>query len=220
MADIILYNYFRSSTSYRARIALHYKNIPFKYEAVHLLNNGGEQHSPEYLKINPQAEVPSLVHDGKVIAQSMAIIEYLDEVFPQNPLFPKSAVERAQVRQVCENINAFMHPVCNLKITQYLEKKHGYNEQARSEWIQHWSAIGFKAQEEILKKTSGNYCFGNTLTAADLFLIPQMFSARRFNVDLTPYPTLRKIEENCLKLEAFKKAHPLNQVDTPEDLKK
>ena len=219
MSQITLYNYFRSSPSYRVRIALYYKGLQFEYKAVHLLNNGGEHHSAEYKKINPQEEVPSLIHDGNVIAQSVAIIEYLDEVFPQKHLLPKPAVLRAQVRQFCENINSFMHPVCNLKIQQYLEAKHGYGPSQKEEWIQHWSQQGFEALEKILQKTSGKFCFGDEVTSADIFLIPQVFSAKIFKVDMSPYPLINKIEKNCLELEAFKMAHPMNQPDTPAEMK-
>lgn len=218
MSQITLYNYFRSSTSYRVRIALYHKELHFEYKAIHLLNNGGEHHSSEYKNINPQQEVPTLVHDGSVIAQSVAIIEYLEEVFPQKPLLPKNAILRAQIRQFCENINSFMHPVCNLKIQQYLATKHGYGPAEKEQWIQYWSKIGFDALEETLQKTSGKFCFGDTLTSADLFLIPQVFSAKRFKVDMAKYPLILKIEKNCLELESFKKAHPMNQPDTPTEI--
>ncbi|MEK6774073.1 MAG: maleylacetoacetate isomerase [Bdellovibrionota bacterium] len=215
MSELVLYNYFRSSTSYRVRIALHFKNLDFKYEPVHLINNGGEQHKTEYTNLNPMAEVPTLVHDGMTLAQSMAIIEYLDEVFPRPSLFPADSQKRARIRQFCENINSFMHPVCNLKILQYLETKHAYTQAQKEEWISIWSKKGFEACENILKKTHGQFCFGDEVSAADLFLIPQIFSAQRFKVDLSPYPLLLKINAHCLSLDFFKKAHPFCQPDTP-----
>lgn len=214
-----LYNYFRSSTSYRVRIALYHKGLPFEYKAVHLLNNGGEQHSPEYRKLNPQGEIPTLVHEGRPIAQSLAIIEYLEEVFPQKPLFPQDPFTRAKVRQFCENINAFIHPLSNLKVLQYLEKNHGYDQKQKEVWIQHWAGLGFAATEKLLQESAGDFCFGDKVTAADLFLIPQVFSVKRFHVDMQAYPLIRKIESNCLKLEAFQKAGPGNQPDTPTDFK-
>lgn len=217
MSELILYNYFRSSTSYRVRIALNYKNLKFEYRAVHLLNDGGEQHKENYKNLNPMAEVPSLVHNGVTISQSMAIVEYLDEVYPKPQLFPKDPYKRAQVRQFCENINSFMHPVCNLKILQYLEKKHGYSQTDKEEWIAHWSKHGFEATENILRKNASKFCFGNEITAADLFLIPQVFSAVRFKVDLEKYPLVKKINEHCLSLDFFKKSHPYQQPDTPEN---
>lgn len=219
MSQFVLYNYFRSSPSYRVRIALHHKNIPFTYQAVHLLNNGGEQHSEAYKKINPQEEVPTLVHDGKVLSQSLPIVEYLEELFPQPALFPKTPYERARVRQFCENINSFMHPLGNLKVTQYLEKKHAYTTAQKEEWIQHWMGMGFAALEKFLEQTAGTYCFGDQVTAADIFLVPQIASAKRFNVKMDAYPLINRIEANCLKVESFQKAHPFKQVDTPPELR-
>lgn len=219
MSQIVLYNYFRSSPSYRVRIALHLKNLPFQYEAVHLLNNGGEQHSASYKKLNPQEEVPTLVYDGKVLSQSLPIIEFLNELHPSPPLFPEDPYARAKVRQFCENINSFMHPLGNLKVTQYLEKKHAYDLPAKEEWIQHWMSMGFEALEEMLKKSAGRFCFGDKITTADIFLVPQLASAKRFGVNMDAFPLVRKIEESCLKEEAFIKAHPSRQVDTPEELR-
>lgn len=217
MASLTLYNYFRSSTSYRVRLALHYKNLSFEYKPVHLLNNGGEQHQAEYKALNPMGEVPTLIHDKKALGQSMAIIEYLDEVFPQNPLYPKDAFKKAQVRQFCENINSFMHPLSNLKVLQYLEKNHQYDQAQKENWISIWLTKGFAALESVLEKESGTYCFGNQITAADMFLVPQVFSAKRFNVSLEAFPLCQKINNECEKLEAFKKAHPLRQPDTPPE---
>jgi len=215
MDSLVLYNYYRSSTSYRVRIALHLKNLPFEYKAVHLLNNGGEQFSESYLKINPQAEVPTLIHNQKMIGQSMAIIEYLDEVFPQSPLFPNDSYKKAQVRQFCENINSFIHPVCNLKVLKKLELDCGYTQVQKEAWIQHWSGIGFNTLETIAKQTSGKYCFADQITAADLFLVPMMFSAKRFHVNLDKFVTLNEIASRLQSLEAFQKAHPSVQPDTP-----
>jgi maleylacetoacetate isomerase len=215
MAKLVLYNYFRSSTSYRARIALYHKNIPFEYKAVHLINNGGEQNSKDYKDKNPMSEVPTLSVDGNTIAQSMAIIEYLEEVYPQNPLLPEDPLTRAQVRQFCEHINSFMHPLGNLKVLQYLEKNVGYDTAKKEEWIRHWTTRGYEALEKILQSTAGRFCFGNQVTAADVFLVPQMFSSQRFHVALDPFPLCQKVNEECLKLLSFQKAHPFNQPDTP-----
>jgi maleylacetoacetate isomerase/maleylpyruvate isomerase len=218
-SDFVLYNYFRSSTSYRVRIALNLKNIIFQYKPIHLLNNGGEQHSAEYRAINPMGGVPSLVHNGKVLSQSRAILEYLDEVLPSPALLPSGAYEKAKVRQICDNINCEMHPLMNLRVTQYLEKNFAMTEQQKNQWMQNWSSQGFLAIEKILFQTAGKYSYGDQITLADIFLIPQIFSALRFNIDLGPYPIIRKINEECLKLAAFQKAHPYRQVDTPEELK-
>ncbi|MBV2169158.1 MAG: maleylacetoacetate isomerase [Bdellovibrio sp.] len=218
MSSLTLYNYFRSSTSYRARLALHIKGLEFDYKPISLLK--GEQHSPEYRKINPLGGVPTLVHNGKVIPESFAIMEYLDEVFPKPALFPQDAYLRARVRQVCEVINSFMHPLGNLKTLQYLEKHHGYTQEQKEAWVQHWAAQGLETLETTLKEFSGTYSFGDQITMADLFLIPQLLTCTRFNVDISKYPTLIKINENCLKLEAFQKAHPFKQIDTPDEFRK
>lgn len=217
MAKLILFNYFRSSTSYRVRIALHLKGLDFEYRPIHLLK--AEHRSPEYLRINPQGEVPALQDGDLVISQSLPILEYLDEKYPELPLYPKDLGRRALVRQFCENINAYMHPVCNLKILQYLETEHGYDLSMKEKWIAHWQGPGFQALEKLAEQHAGKYCFGDQITAADLCLIPMMFSARRFHVDLTPYPTLVRIDEACKSVEAFIKSHPLRQPDTPEELR-
>lgn len=218
MQPLKLYNYYRSSTSYRARIALHLKKLDFEYKPIHLLNNGGEQHSAEYRALNPVGGVPTLVHEDKVISQSFAIIEYLDDAFPQTyRLLPQDPYLKAKVRQVCENINADIHPLQNLKLMQYLEKKHGYTQEQKDEWCQKWIHEGLSATEKILAATTRTYAFADQITAADLFIVPQIFSSLRFKVDISKYPTLSKINDNCLKLEAFQKAHPGKQIDTPPE---
>ena len=218
MASMVLYNYFRSSTSYRVRLALHYKGLQFEYKPINLLK--GEQLSADYKKINPLGGVPTLVHDGKIIPESFAIMEYLDEVFPQKPLFPKDAYTKARIRQVCEVINSFMHPMANLRTLKYMEAKHGYDQNQKDGWAQHWVSQGLEVLETTLKEFSGTYSFGNEITMADLFLIPQLLTSQRYKVDISKYPTLVKINENCLKLESFQKAHPFVQIDTPEEFKK
>lgn len=219
MARLILYNYFRSSTSYRVRIALNFKNLDFEYTPVHLLNNGGEQHHTEYKKKNPLGEVPTLQYEQEFIGQSLPIMEFLEEVFPEKALLPKDPVKKAKVRQFCENINSFIHPLSNLKVQQYLEKKHGLSAQGKTEWIQHWGKQGLTALEQTLKNEAGEFCFGNSLTMADFCLIPQAFSSDRFGIDLTEYPTIHRINQACLQLDIFKKAHPYRQIDTPAELK-
>jgi maleylacetoacetate isomerase/maleylpyruvate isomerase len=218
MSELKLYNYFRSSTSYRARIALELKNLNYSYIPVSLV--GGEQNQDTYRKLNPIGGVPTLDHGGKLISQSMAITEYLDEVFTQgSPLFPKDAYLKAKVRQVCEVINADTHPLQNLKVTQFLEKDLHLNADQKKAWLDRWIGDGVRALDKILSPVAGDYCFGSSPCAADAFLIPQIFSAQRFGVDLSAYGTLLKINENALKHPAFQKAHPYRQVDTPADLK-
>lgn len=226
--EVLLYNYFRSSPSYRVRIALHYKGIPFNYIPVHLLEDGGQHRKSDYAQLNPQKEVPTLVHNGKVLSQSLPIMEYIEEVFPGPSFLPKDPFLKARVRQFCENINSFMHPLNNLKVLQYLEKKHNYSAEDKEAWIQNWSYQGFDALEKMLESTSSQsqvgdkvtYCFGDTVTMADFCLIPQVFSAQRFNVDISKYPLIQRIHSTCLDLEFFQKAHPHNQIDTPQELRK
>lgn len=217
MSQIALYNYFRSSTSYRARIALHFKNIKFEYHVVNLLK--AENRGPEYLKINPMGGVPTLVHLNHVIPDSNAIIEYLEEVFPTHPLLPPDAYHRARIREVCQIVNSSIHPMGNLKVNKHLESKYGFNQQQKEEWFQHWASGGFEALEKILKNFHGKFCFGDTITMADVYVVPQIQTALRFNVDMTKFPLLMQIFEACQKEEAFIKAHPFRQVDTPEDLR-
>ncbi len=219
MNSFTLYNYFRSSTSYRVRIALELKSVNYTYIPVHLLNDGGAQNSADYRKLNPAGGVPTLVHDGKTIAQSFAIIEYLDTIFPHNPLFSGDKLTQAKIRQVCETINADIHPLTNLKVMKYLEEKFHLTAPQKQEWINKWVGEGLAALENILLPVSGNYCFGDQITAADLFLVPQLFSAKRFNVDFSQLKTLSRINDNCLALPSFINAHPHRQPDTPEDLR-
>lgn len=216
--EFSLYTYYRSSTSYRVRIALNIKGLKFNSIPVHLLEDGGHQHKPEYRVINPAGEVPSLIHNGNPISQSFAIIEYLDELFPEPPLFPKSPYERARVRQVCEHINCGIHPIANLKVQQYLTKEFSASEDKKNEWVKHWIRDGMDALEKLLSKTAGAFSFGDSLTAADIFVIPQVFSSKRFGVTLENYPTIERVNAHSMKLDAFNKAHPHVQPDTPSEL--
>lgn len=213
----ILYSYFRSSASYRVRIALHYKNIAFQYRPVHLLKNGGEQHSPEFKSLNPQAQVPCLIHNGKLISQSMAIIQYLEDICHAPSLFPHSAYEKALVIQICELINSGIQPLQNVAVTNELTKQYSFTGEQKTEWIKHWNKIGLFSIESLLKNTAGEYCLGDTVSAADCFLIPQIFSAKRFGVDISPYPTILRICEHASTLEAFQLAEPSRQPDYSAD---
>lgn len=208
-----LYNYFRSSASYRVRIALHLKSINFEYIPVHLVKGGGEQFSLNYKKINPISEVPCLVDGDFKITQSMAILEYLDRIHPAPELFPKDTRQYAQVVEVCEIINSGIQPLHNVSVLKLLESRYGIPEDTRREWVHHHMARGLQALEKVLSHRAGTFCFGGRLTAADVFLIPQLATCRRYQLDLGPYPTLCRIEESCLKLEPFKKAAPENQPD-------
>jgi maleylacetoacetate isomerase len=216
MNEFILYSYFRSSASHRVRIALNLKDIDFEYRAVHLLKDGGEQHSDEYRELNPSGQVPTLIHKGRAIGQSMAIVDYLDQIRPEPRLFPEDPFQRALVIQFCEIINSGMQPLQNLSVLQELEKRHGADQDQKNEWVTHWVKKGFETAENFLKTRAGQFCFGQDVTAADCFLIPQiMGGADRYNVSLDPYPTIARIRRNCDALEAFQKAAPSAQPDTP-----
>lgn len=217
--QLVLYSYFRSSTAYRTRIALHLKGVPFIQKTVHLLEGGGQQHSPDYRSINPAGEVPSLIHRGQTLSQSMAIIEYLDALYPTPPLLTGSPFDQAKIRQIAEHINCGIHPIANLKVQQYLTRELGATEDQKTKWVQYWIRLGMEALENIVSKTAGEYAYKDQLSLADLFIIPQIFSSQRFGVPLDSYPTLRRINEKCLEQQAFRLAHPHVQPDTPSELR-
>lgn len=213
--DLVLYGYFRSSAAFRTRIALNLKGITAKQRPVHLLRDGGEQHGNDYKVINPQELVPTLVHDGEPIGQSLAIIEYLDEVWPEPPLLPREPRARARVRQLAYIIACDIHPLNNLRMLLYLRDRFSIGEEARAEWQRHWISLGFSTLETLLAQSplTGTFCHGDTPTLADICLIPQMANARRVNLDLSPYPTLVRIESQALAHPAFEAALPKNQPD-------
>ncbi len=210
-----LYSYFRSSASYRVRIALNLKGLTYEYVAVHLTRNGGEQFGAEYRSMNPQALVPVLQDGSHALTQSLAIIEYLDEIHPQPPLLPRDPVERARVRALALNIACEIHPLNNLRVLQYLTGKLGLTEEVKNQWYHHWIALGFQALETQLANSqeTGKFCHGDTPTLADCCLIPQLTNARRFKGDVSAYPTLLRIERNCNELPAFQRAAPDRQPD-------
>lgn len=203
-----LYDYFRSSAAFRVRIALNLKNISFEKIPIHLINNGGEQHSENYRAINPQELVPALQVDDQIITQSLAIIEYLEEQYPTPALLPHDPLQKAHVRQIALSICTDIHPLNNLRVLQYLTHTLKITEEEKNTWYQHWIAKGFDALEAWLKKTAGTFCFGETISLADVCLIPQINNALRFHCDLTSYPTLLKIFNYCKELPAFKNAWP------------
>jgi maleylpyruvate isomerase len=207
---LTLYNYFRSSASFRVRIALNLKGLDYKEIPVHLINQGGEQHSAEYQKINPQSLVPAFVDNDKIITQSLAIIEYLEDIHPTPALLPKDPYLKSLVRAFSLAIAADIHPLNNLRVLKYLINDAGLNEDKKNQWYQHWMAKGLSALEKMLQHSSetGDFCFGNTPTMADVLLIPQMYNARRFSCDVNAYPTLLRIDAHCQTLPAFKKAWP------------
>lgn len=213
--EFVLYGYFRSSAAFRARIALNLKGIKPRLEFIHLLKDGGQQHRPDYKALNPQELIPLLVHDGHSIGQSLAIIEYLDELQPQPPLLPKDLAGRARVRQLAYAVACDIHPVNNLRVNNYLRDTFGASEETRIAWQKHWISLGFAALETMLanSKDTGKFCHGDTATIADICLIPQMANARRVNLDLAPFPTLVRIEAHALAQPAFDAALPKNQPD-------
>ncbi len=208
-----LFSYFRSSSSYRVRIALHLKGLSYSYKSIHLLRDGGEQHQDTYSGLNPLREVPSLRHGELVLAQSMAILTYLDQLFPTPALFPQEASAKALVVQACEIINSGTQPLQNLGVLQKLGKDFSATEEQRQAWSKYWIERGLRAFETLIQPHSGQFCFSDTVTAADLYLVPQLFNARRFAVELEQFPLIQKIEAHCLKLEAFTQAEPSLQPD-------
>lgn len=210
-----LYDYFRSSAAYRVRIALRLKGLDYESVPVHLLRDGGEQLQAGYRAVNPQGLVPSLQDDGATITQSLAIIEYLDEMHPLAPLMPRDALGRARVRSLALAIACDIHPVNNLRILRYLVKEAGLSEEAKNAWYVHWVQEGFCALEAQLAGSpdTGRFCHGDTPTMADCLLVPQVFNAVRFNIDLAPYPTIARIDATCRELPAFVAAHPSQQPD-------
>ncbi len=208
-----LYSYFRSSSAYRVRIALNVKLVPYSLIPVHLLRNGGEQYTDIYKSVNPSAQVPTLLDAERTIGQSMAILEYLDEEFPRPPLLPTATYDRALVRQMCEIINSGIQPLQNLSVVQYLTNTLKLSEEQKDQWLQLWIQRGFDSLETLLQRHSGRYSFGDQISIADCCLVPQVFSAQRFKVDLTPFPKALEVYHSCMQLTDFIKASPEKQPD-------
>jgi len=213
---IVLHTYWRSSAAYRVRIGLNLKGLPWESRPVHLVRNGGEQHADAYVRINPQQLVPTLEHGGLVLTQSMAILEYLDEAFAGTPpLLPREPEARARVRALAQLVGCDIHPLNNLRVMQYLEQRLTAPTDARQHWTLHWMAEGFAALETLLASSAetGTFCHGDQPGLADACLVPQLYNAHRFGLDLAPYPHLQRIEAACLALPAFDSARPENQPD-------
>lgn len=211
-----LYTYWRSSAAYRVRIGLALKGLDFDSAPVHLLKDGGEQLSDIYGAVNPQKLVPSLELDsGEVLTQSLAILEYLDDVQPEPALLPADPLARAKVRAMAQAIAVDVHPINNLRILKYLVKDLGLSDDQKMVWLHHWMGTGFAGLEGLLAQSDrvGAYCYGDAPTLADVCLVPQFYNARRFDVDLSPYPTLCRIDETCRAHPAFVAAAPENQPD-------
>lgn len=213
MSKPLLFGYYRSSAAYRVRAALAWKGIDFETRPVHLVK--GEHKEADYLDIQPQGLVPALQIDGHILGQSMAILEYLEETRPEPALLPEDPAGRAKVRWMAELIVADIHPVNNLRIGAYLRNNLGQGDQVVAVWMRHWMEQGFIALEELVRLNGGLFCHGDAPSLADICLVPQMYNARRFDLDLTEFPTLVTIDARCRDLPAFASAHPDRQVDCP-----
>jgi maleylpyruvate isomerase len=211
-----LHTYFRSSAAFRVRIALNLKGLAYEALPVHLLREGGEQLKDSYRAVNPSALVPTLDDDGVVLGQSVAIIEYLDEKHSQAPLMPADAAGRARVRELALTVACDIHPLANLRVLRYLVHNMGVSEEVKNEWAVHWVKEGLATLEAKLANSpaTGAFCHGDTPTLADCCLVPQVFNARRVYVDMTPYPTIVRIDAACMALSAFAAAHPSKQPDS------
>lgn len=213
-----LYGYWRSSASYRVRIALNLKNIEYENIPVHLVKDGGQQHQSDYKLLNPGELVPTLVdseneHDI-ILNQSLAIIEYLDEAYPDiNRLIPAHKLDRARVRMVAYDLACDTQPIQNLRVLQYLESHFSASQDDKAEWVKHWIEKTFQTVEKRIQNTAADFCFGFNVSMADVVLVPQFYNALRFNLDVDKYPTIKRIVENCNNLDAFKDAAPEAQPD-------
>ncbi|MDX1538115.1 maleylacetoacetate isomerase [Arsukibacterium sp.] len=208
-----LYSYWRSSAAYRVRIALHLKQLSFETIPVHLLKDGGQQHSAEYQQLNPNQLVPAYVDGELSLNQSLAIIEYLEEVYPEPALLPEDPAAKAKVRSLALDIACDIHPLNNLRVLQYLTGPLALNDDQKTEWIHHWLHTGFSALEQRLQATAGEFCYGDSITLADLCLVPQMYNALRFKLDTLEYPTISRIYHHCQQLACFALAAPEQQSD-------
>lgn len=214
MSKAILYSYWRSSCSWRVRIALNLKEIPYDIKPVSLVKSGGEQHSNDFREVNPMEQVPALHIDNHTLIESLNIMHYLEETRPHRPLLPADFIKRARTREICEVITSGIQPLQNLIVLMYV------GEERKMEWARHWINRGFTAVEKLLSSCAGKYCVGDEITLADCCLVPQIFNARRFNVDLRPFPTILRVDRNLENHPAFLAAHPNNQPDCPPEASK
>lgn len=215
-----LYSYFRSSASYRVRIALQHKSVAYDYVPVHLLADGGQQFTASYRSLNPMSELPSLVVRGAdgaevALAQSVAILEYLEETVPEPALLPRDPVARARVRQLVESVNSSIQPVQNLKVLKKLGADFGLDRDGQAGWARYWIERGFTGLEALLARVAGAHAFGDAVTLADVVLVPQVYNARRFGCDMAPFPEIARVAAAAEALPAFRTAHPDAQPDTP-----
>ena len=217
MDKLCLFSYWRSSAAYRVRIGLNLKGLPYDIMPVHLLREGGEQHAEAFREANPQGLVPVLQHGHRMLRQSMSILEYLDEMWPEPSLLPATARDRQRVRALSQAVACDIHPLNNLRVLQYLESEWGVPQPERDGWARHWIEDGFAAIEAMLHQhpSTGRYCDGDTPTMADCCLVPQIYNARRFGIDMAAFPTIARVEQACMALPEFEAARPENQPDAP-----
>jgi maleylpyruvate isomerase len=210
-----LYTYFRSSAAYRVRIALNLKGLQYDAIPVHLLRGGGEQLKEAYRAVNPSGLVPAFEDEGITLTQSVAILEYLEEAYPQTPIMPADAIGRARVRELAQIVACDIHPVNNLRVLRYLVHELGVSEEQKAAWYRHWLVGGLEALEKHLARDpeAGPLCHGATPTIADCCLVPQVFNAQRNGIDIDAYPTIARINAACTAMPAFVAAHPSNQPD-------
>jgi maleylacetoacetate isomerase len=209
-----LYSFFRSSASYRVRIALNMKGLAYEQVPIHLRRGGGEQFSAAYRAINPQELVPALEDNGKIFTQSLAIIEYLEETYPKPALLPADPAGRAIVRGMALIIACEVHPIQNLRVLNYVKSSYNQSDEQVNRWAQHWIDLGISALEQsILLHGGGKFCFGETPTLADICLVPQLGNARRYGCDVSRYPAILAVEKNCMAISAFANAAPEKQPD-------
>ncbi|MDR2990796.1 MAG: maleylacetoacetate isomerase [Burkholderiaceae bacterium] len=211
-----LYSYFRSSAAFRVRIALNLKGLPYDTVPVHLVRHGGEQQTPAYRQLNPEALVPTLIDDaGRAITQSLAIIEWLDETHPEPPLLPRAPLDRAWVRALALHIACDIHPLDNLRVLRFLVRDMGLSDAQKNAWYRHWIETGFTALEQRLAgdPRTGTFCFGDAPTLADAALVPQVYNARRFDIDVARYPAIARIDAHAMRHPAFSAAAPEQQPD-------
>lgn len=210
-----LYTYFRSSAAYRVRIALNLKGLAYHAIPVHLLRDGGEQLQEQYIKMNPSGLVPTFQDDYITLTQSMAILEYLEDEYPQVPLLPKDAAGRARVRELAQIIACDIHPVNNLRVLRYLVNDLGLSEEAKMQWYRHWLVGGLEVLEKHIARdpSAGPLCHGYLPTIADCCLVPQVFNAQRHGIDISAYPNIARVNAACVEMPAFVAAHPSNQPD-------
>ncbi len=216
MAALDLYTYFRSSCAYRVRIALNLKSLAYEPRLVHLLRGGGEQQGGDYLRLNPQGLIPTLVDGDIVLTQSLAIVEYLEEKYPSPPLLPARPEHRAYVRALAQIIACDIQPINNRRVLNYLRERLDHDDEAIRNWCRHWIGLGLEAFESWLQKQRqpSPFCFGDAPTLADVCLVPQIYNARRVGCDLSGFPILTRVAAHCLDLEPFQRAAPEQQPDS------